>query len=358
MSLKASRQIWSVLVVVMICAAAPRLAAAQTAAQKTAQAEAFFTEGQNLMTASRFAEACEAFERSQAVEASIGTLINLANCREKNGQLATAQKLFSDSANQLRDSKDPNSAAFLKVCNDRLAALKPRLSAVTFRVAANQPTGFQLRRGDVVIPPDQWNQPQPIDGGTHQLSATAPGHQPWSESVTIKNEKDSREVGVPALAPEIDTTTKVEIPRQPVSEPPPPSPRGPSQLLPIGLGAGALVLGVGAIVLDVNAQGIQDDAEAKMDEANDISRNGGRGSPQYIQLVDDSDSLHGKAKTRRYLAQGIGVAALGCAGAAVYLYIRNRGEERTATAQRSITPMWGVDSEGGGVAGMQLSGSW
>lgn len=354
MSPKASRQIWNVLVVVMICAAAPHLAAAQTAAQKTAQADAFFTEGQNLMSANRFAEACEAFERSQAVEASTGTLINLANCREKNGQLATANKLFSDSAAQLRDSKDPNSAAFLKVCTDRLAALKPRLSFVTLRVAANQPTGFQLRRGDVIIPPDQWNQPQPIDGGTHQLSATAPGHQPWSESVTLKNEKDSREVGVPVLAPEVDTSAKVEIPRQPVTPPPASSDKGPSQILPIGLGVGALVLGGAAIGLDFNARGIQDDAVAKMNEANDDDTEASR----KPGLVAESNDLHEKAKTRRYIAQGIGVAAIGCAGAAVYLYIRNRGKESSATAQRSITPMWGVDGEGGGVAGMQLSGSW
>jgi hypothetical protein len=352
MSTNAFRQISSVLVMVVICAAAPGLAAAQTPAQKTAQAEEFFNEGLKQMSVGRFAEACTAFERSQSIEASIGTLMNLANCREKNGQLATAMQLFSDSAEQLRGATDPDSAALRKVSTDRAAALKPRVSRLTLRIAADQPDGFELRVGDTVIPNAEWNQSQPLDGGTHQVSAAAPGHQPWSESVTVANEGDNRELGVPLLVPQVDTGAQLEVPRRPLPAPPPPS--GPSQILPISLGVGALVFGAGAIVLDLNARGIQDDAVAKMDEANTYPR----GSIERNDRAAASQDLHDKAVLRRYIAQGIGVAAIGCAGAAVYLYLRNRGEESTATAQRSITPMWGVDGEGGGVAGMQLSGSW
>jgi hypothetical protein len=344
MSTNAFRQISSVLVVMVVCAAVPQFAAAQTAAQKTAAADAKFTEGQNLMAASRFAEACEAFERSQAIEASIGTLMNIANCREKNGQLATASRLFADGAEQLRSGTDPDSVALRKVCNDRVASLKPRLSRLTVRVAADQPDGFELRRGDAVTPSAQWGQAVPVDGGTYQLTATAPGHQPWSESITVKNEGDSVEAEVPVLtAVAAEAPAKIDVTARSTT------PEKPSQIVPISLGVGALVLGGVAIGLDVNARGIYDDSVATMDRANDVG-----GDPI---LEKESEDLWKKAKTRRYVAQGVAVAAAGCAGVAVYLYIRNRGKESSATA-RTLTPLLGPGAEGGGVAGLQLTGGW
>jgi hypothetical protein len=54
------------------------------------QAEVLFRDGRSLMTAGKVAEACAAFEQSQKLEPAVPTLINLAACREKLGQLATA----------------------------------------------------------------------------------------------------------------------------------------------------------------------------------------------------------------------------------------------------------------------------
>src|SRR5262249_6041948 len=59
-----------------------------------AQAETLFRQGKDLMAKGKIAEACAAFDASQKLEPTISALLNLAACREKNGQLATAWGLF------------------------------------------------------------------------------------------------------------------------------------------------------------------------------------------------------------------------------------------------------------------------
>ena len=55
-------------------------------AQANPQAEALFRDGKELMKQGKVAEACTAFEGSERTEHSLVTLMNLADCREKNGQ--------------------------------------------------------------------------------------------------------------------------------------------------------------------------------------------------------------------------------------------------------------------------------
>lgn len=52
---------------------------------RAAEAEALFEEGRNLMNSGQIAPACEKFEASAAIDIAIGTLLNLANCREMTG---------------------------------------------------------------------------------------------------------------------------------------------------------------------------------------------------------------------------------------------------------------------------------
>jgi len=53
-----------------------RVAAADPAAEK------LFRDGRALLQENKLAEACAAFERSDAIEPRIGTVLNLADCRE------------------------------------------------------------------------------------------------------------------------------------------------------------------------------------------------------------------------------------------------------------------------------------
>src|SRR5215813_3345462 len=71
-----------------------------------AQAEVLFRQGRDLLAAGKVAEACSAFEESQKLEPAVTTLLNLAGCREKLGQLATAWGMFLQAVRETRAAPD------------------------------------------------------------------------------------------------------------------------------------------------------------------------------------------------------------------------------------------------------------
>src|SRR5215471_15410206 len=93
-----------------------------------AQAEALFREGKDLMAKGKVAEACAAFDASQKLEPEVTTLLNLAACREKNDQLATAWGLFLEAERQTRTSSDPPTQQLHQVATSHASKLEPRLS--------------------------------------------------------------------------------------------------------------------------------------------------------------------------------------------------------------------------------------
>src|ERR1700733_8879705 len=64
-------------------------ALAAPARAQSAEADVLFREGKQLLKAGNIAEACDKLDASDRLESSVGTLLNLADCREKNHQLAT-----------------------------------------------------------------------------------------------------------------------------------------------------------------------------------------------------------------------------------------------------------------------------
>jgi tetratricopeptide (TPR) repeat protein len=68
-------------------------------------------------------------------------------------------------------------------------------------------------------------------------------------------------------------------------------------------------------------------------------------------VQSDRDNLESSANSRRYVAQGLGIAALGCAGGAVYLYFRSSG--RKSDAPSALTPV--VSPQ---LVGLAVTGLW
>jgi len=324
---------WWFVVVLALAAGAPR-AYAQSA---SAQAQSLFDEGRKLMKAGKTVEACAAFESSQKLDPAVTTLLNLADCREANQQLATAWGVFGD-ANRL--ARTTNNDKLARVASNHVQKLAPRLSKLTITVAADrQVTGLEILRGTDVVDPAGWNHALPIDGGTYAITARAPGYTPVTLSKTIKVEGDNQTVEIPALvaAPVVSRVPPpAEAPR-PVEHAAPPAVAAQesshANIAPIVLGAGALVLGGGAVAFELSGSSKYDDAK---------------------KITDDQakrDSLENTANTRRYVAEALGVAAIGCAGVAVYLYVRGRGEGHAQTT--ALTPIAAPQ-----LAGLALTGRW
>jgi len=288
-------------------------ARAQSAGSK---ADELYNEGRALVAANKLVEACTAFEQSQKLEPAITTLIALATCRERLDQLATAWGLFLDAERRTRSVSNDKTSQLHQIALDRAAQLEPRVSKLTISIPAeSRIDGLQILRDQELIPAEKWNRALPIDGGTYKITARAPGVSDWSMPLTLANASDSRTIVIPNLRSIRQTLA------EPSRELNPPDPSQElerrSVLLPIAVGAAGVALLSGALGLSRWGDATYNDAKGEM---TDQARR---------------DALHESANRKRYAAEGLAVAGAGCAGAAVWLYLRQRGTRAETASTRA-----------------------
>jgi hypothetical protein len=265
-------------------------------AQVRPEAEKLFRDGKELMKAGKFAEACTAFEASERAEHNISTLLNLADCREKNGQFASAWALFLQAVSQTRT--DPQQVTLNATAKSRAAQLEPRLSYLTINVPdESRVPDLAVTRDGIPIDPGEWNRALPIDGGEHEIAGKAPGHESWSTKVTLQPEHDKQAVEVPRfkelpkLAPPVTDAVQADL------STPAPSMFTPRRKLAVGVAAGGLVLaGVGA-GFAISASSLRSEAVASCPSTSCT-----------VQDAADAQSLNDRARKRALIAN-IGFAA-------------------------------------------------
>jgi hypothetical protein len=276
-------------------------------AQPAAQAERLFREGKELMAAGKIAEACDAFDASQRLDPTAQTLLNQANCRQQNRQLATAWALFLDAARQTRAATDRASTQMHATASDRATKLEPRLSTLRIDIAAAaEVAGLEVLRDGKVLDPATWNRSLPIDGGNYRISARAPGKTEWSGAVTVAAEHDAKTIEIPALR-------DVDLPPPPATAPTasPAAPRSSVGLttrrkLASGVAAGSVLTLGTAAVLGVVARRRQDQAHALCPDP----RLACDGADRANQLVRSGHNLAITAN----VAFGVAAAAAATAG--------------------------------------------
>jgi hypothetical protein len=279
-------------------------------AQNAAEAEKLFDHGKQLMAENKLAEACTAFEESQRLAAATTTEMNLANCREKNDQLATAHELFMQVAKSLEGK--PESKKLREVALQRAATLQPRLSTLTLVVpSASQVRGLQIQLDSRSLTTAQWNQPIALDGGSYKLIARAEDRIEWTTTVALSPSGDTKTIEVPTLA-NASGSQKVA---------PPPTTSSGSLKVPIIFGIAAVGLGGAALGLELWGRSIYQESK---DEIFDRER--------QLELLDSANARH-------LSAQVAGIAALGCATAAVVFYVtRDKGKESPVAITPVTTP--------------------
>lgn len=117
---------------------------AQPAAADVGSADKLFAEGKALMDQGKFAEACAKYEASYEADAALGSLLNLADCLERDGRLASAYGRWGD-AITFANRKNDNRASYAK---DRREDLKPKLSFVTLQVIGTLPPELVIYKGE------------------------------------------------------------------------------------------------------------------------------------------------------------------------------------------------------------------
>jgi hypothetical protein len=313
-------------------------------------AQALFEDGRTLVAAGKYAEACPKFADSERLDASVSTLLNLANCWEKLGRYATAWATYKEAESAANAAKRQD---YMVTAQRHAEALAPKLSRLTINV--QQPiAGIRVLRDGVLVGSAQWGSPIPVDPGLRTVEASAPGYKEWGGNVEVSRDVAQVTVTVPpleALPPETPPPAATieanagAVPSPAPAAPPSPRPetasRGGAQRT-IGLvvaGAGAVGLGVaGVFALVANSKnkdsvGLCDKTDPNLCPSAGVS--------------ERNDALWaGDAAT---VALGVGGAAL-IAGALLWLVAPIAGPANGSSAARVVV----MPAVGGAV----VKGTW
>lgn len=190
-------------------------------------ADLLFRQGRAAAELGDYPHACVAFTESLRLDPAPGTLLNLADCEEHIGRLASAWGHFLRVASIL-----PATDERRDVARDRAATLAPRVPWVVVTMAPGAPRDVRVFCDDVELDGRRLAVPVPMDPGAHSVLVVAPGHESKS---------------TPAIAVERETVHVVAAAGlgTPRDEPPPPAPASHHTAAWLVGAAGLASLGVG-----------------------------------------------------------------------------------------------------------------
>jgi hypothetical protein len=157
---------------ILLAASMAVSSAAPAAAQPRdpAAAEALFRQGRDAMKRQDYATACPKFAESQRFDPAAGTLLNLAQCEQKLGKLASAWQHYQEAADQL-PAGDPR----VTIARQGVAELDKKVPRLVVRLEAGAPEGTKVRRDGVELGGASLGTPLPVDPGDHVVVVVAPG---------------------------------------------------------------------------------------------------------------------------------------------------------------------------------------
>lgn len=201
-------------------------------------ADALFQAAKQLMADKQFAEACPKFDASYKLDPTLGTLLNLADCYEKLGRIATAWSTWGEAMEKAQRDGDKRA----EFARQRREALSPRLPKVIINVQ-NEVAGVDIIWDQGKLASAVFGVELPADPAEHDLVVLRDdGTKLKEERVRITTEGSKTEVTLDIEALDKANPRKVEPKEGPTV---PVQPTRSSQRL-----AGFVVggLGVGALV--------------------------------------------------------------------------------------------------------------
>lgn len=269
----------------------------------TAAAVLAYDEAEALMAQGRVRDACPRYAESHRLDPQLGTLLHLAECLERNGQTATAWSRFREAAELAEKRSDPRQ----ELATQRASALVPRLSKIRINVApGSEPT---VDRDSLIIGKPLWGTPVPTDPGLHRITASAPGHKPWSVVIEVKPDASTTTIEVPPLQREGAPVAAATAVAAPPAAPPPaqPAPAAPAEqskssarwsALLVG-GAGVVGVGIGSY-FGLHSMSLKDDASEHCD--------GNLCDAEGVGLKEDAIAA-GNVSTAAFIIGGAALAA-------------------------------------------------
>jgi hypothetical protein len=148
----------------------------------SALAEHLFNQARELVKANQWAEACPKFEASLRYDPVLGTRLNLATCYEHIGKLASAWGLYRES---IELAKKAGNAKRRDYAYKQAAAIEPRLPKLAISAPAKPPAGFVVMRDGARIDAGALGVTLYLDSGAHEITASAPGFEAFTQTITL-----------------------------------------------------------------------------------------------------------------------------------------------------------------------------
>jgi hypothetical protein len=235
----AARRAWLVLAL-----AAPFLSFAppvRAQGSEPAAAEALFRSAQEAGENGDWQTACDRFEESQRLEPAPGTILNIARCREKLGQIASAWKRYGEAAQKL-----PEGDKRLTLARKKEAELAPQVP----RLRVVPPPGdevIEVTVGTMKVAPAMFGVDLPFDPGTIKVVVRAEGRADAEQEIVLKaGETSSVELALGAPLEKAPETGAVSTGPKATPEKPQEPPSGAQKTWGfVSLGVGVAGFGVG-----------------------------------------------------------------------------------------------------------------
>jgi hypothetical protein len=317
----------------VVAIASSQGARAQSVVDKTT-AQALFDAAKELMEEGKVAESCPKFAESQRLDPAPGTLLNLADCYEKQNLTASAWATWLEASVACRAvGQTPRE----RMARARADALKPRLVGLTIMAPeGSSSVALEIRRDGSPVGMATWGTWVPVDPGSHAITASAPGYRTWQETVDVVEGSAPVVVTVPVL--QLEQAAPPPVLARPWIPPPVvsvnASPNQPVESDASHSGVSqrtwAFVTGgVGIVGLGVGTYfGLK--AKSKNDDSKDECRTDTRCTQAGLNLRDKALD----AATYSTVGFGVGLAAL---TAGIILYVTAPQDNKTAG-----TPRWGL----------------
>jgi hypothetical protein len=150
------------------------------AGRDPAAAEVLFQEGRDALQSGNLPVACSKFRESERLDPGVGTLMNLADCEEKIGRLASAWERWREAIDMIAPSDER-----LSYARGRASLLDRRVPRLTITIAGADGDATRVLRDDVELGSASFGSPLPVDPGAHVVRVTASGHAESQVVVTL-----------------------------------------------------------------------------------------------------------------------------------------------------------------------------
>jgi len=158
-------------------------------------AQALFEEGRKDLDRGDYEAACKKLRASWDASDALGPLLNLADCEEKRGKLATALALWQKGSERLAQRSNDERAEIAKRHIEDLEERAPRIS-ISLAPSAPKASRVSVDGAEVSELPASI----PVDPGAHEVVVTAKGFEDSRTSISLRAEERKTFEAAPGAA--------------------------------------------------------------------------------------------------------------------------------------------------------------